>query len=156
MWFRILDADRLQRRIHAKIGTSFRTQEKIKQTLRQHKNLTFPLARAKPSTQKRITVDMGYNSYSNFYAGFEDFYASGVFVETWSILPVGAPLTLVLNLEKPRQTMEVRGRVRVVKEDSGIDDELSPGLGIEFDQLTESQKATIRNFNQTREPFFYA
>ena len=155
MWFRILDADRLQNRIHARLETSFQREEKIKQCLNQCKNLSFPSAKRKSEIRPRLKAHIGQNSFSNFYAGFEDFYASGVFVETWNVRPGDTPITRILNVSKQPKSLQTKGCVRVVKEDSGFDDELSPGLEIDFDKLRPSQRNAICNFSQTREPFFY-
>ena len=76
-------------------------------------------------------------------------------METWDTLPVGTRVRVRIDIEDLDEKFEVDGRVRLIKTEDGIEDDLNSGMGIEFFWLNASQQNTIQRFWKMREPIFY-
>lgn len=118
--------------------------------------------RPQPSTDERrvaervhIEADIGFQSESNFFTGFSGNISSGgIFVATWEPLGIGTELTVSLVLPNGHQ-VTCRGRVTWVREPAGHDDDLIPGMGVEFEHLTAEDQAAVQGFIDRREPLFF-
>lgn len=104
----------------------------------------------------KLVTELNLYSGSNFYAGFtEDVSEGGVFVATYAMLPIGAKVALELGLPGGL-TIEATGTVRWLR-DCRTEDESTepPGMGIEFDGITDEARALIREFVENRSPYFF-
>jgi uncharacterized protein (TIGR02266 family) len=101
-------------------------------------------------------LEVGLLSDSNFYVGFtEDLSQGGLFVATYFTRPLGSAVELSVRLPGREAALTLRGIVRWVRDDSPTSDGY-PGMGIQFDSLSESDQADIAAFLATRAPLFYA
>jgi uncharacterized protein (TIGR02266 family) len=101
-------------------------------------------------------LEVGLLSDSNFYVGFtEDLSQGGLFVATYFTRPLGSAVELRVRLPDREEPLTVRGIVRWVRDDSPRSDGY-PGMGIQFDSLSERDQADIAAFLATRAPLFYA
>jgi len=103
--------------------------------------------------RKNLEVDIGFASESNFYSGFSgDVSDGGLFVATWSVLPVGSELLLSFVLPSGRQ-ITTKGRVQWTRECR--DEGSTPGMGISFEDVDEGDLDAVRQFVSQREPIFH-
>ena len=94
-------------------------------------------------------------SESNFYTGFsDDISEGGLFVATYSLLPVGARLTVSFGLPSGEEIL-AEAEVRWVRDPMLGDMSLSPGMGVRFTSLAPEQLTAIRKFMDVRQPMFY-
>lgn len=112
------------------------------------------------TTQRRaeqresLEVDIGFASDTNFYSGFSgDLSDGGLFVATYSVLPVGTELLLSFVLPGGRQ-ISAKGRVQWTSEPHD-DAELTPGMGVRFEELSTDDAEAVRAFLAQREPIFH-
>lgn len=97
-----------------------------------------------------LNVDVTLTSDSNFFVGLtNDISAGGLFVSTYRPLAIGARVELEFAL--PEGTLKLKGIVRWRRESS----EMSPGVGISFEDLTPEHQRLIQNFCETRPPLYY-
>jgi uncharacterized protein (TIGR02266 family) len=106
------------------------------------------------SPRYAIEMEVGFGSESNFYVGFtENLSASGVFVATYSPKPMGTKVEVTLALPTGAH-LELHGTVRWIRNASPSGDTW-PGMGVQFDKLSDDQEAKIREFIRIRDPLFF-
>ncbi len=104
------------------------------------------------SHRQVVELEVGISSESNFYIGFtENLSEGGVFVATYTSKPIGSKVEVVLSFPNGEE-MRVPGVVRWLREATS---EGWPGLGVQFESLTEGDEKNIRKFLSLREPMFY-
>lgn len=106
------------------------------------------------AARTRLVRRLGVFTDDNFYTGFtEDISEGGLFACTHELLAVGTSVQLSLELPGGHN-VEATGRVRWLREPY---DPLAvaPGMGIEFDDISPTDRAAIREFMQSREPMFH-
>jgi uncharacterized protein (TIGR02266 family) len=102
-----------------------------------------------------LAAEVGLRSESNFYTGFsDDISEGGLFVATYSLLPLGAHLTISFGLPGGEEIV-AEAEVRWVRDPMLGDMSLSPGMGVRFTTLAPEQLAAIRKFMDLRQPMFY-
>jgi uncharacterized protein (TIGR02266 family) len=102
-----------------------------------------------------IMLAVNVETASNFYAGFtENLSECGVFVATHAPLPLGCTVDLSISLSGQDETIRARGTVRWLRPDSESSD-VSPGMGVRFDQLSSTDSARIEAFCEVRAPMFF-
>jgi uncharacterized protein (TIGR02266 family) len=107
-------------------------------------------------TNPRYAVEMevGIGSESNFYVGFtENLSAQGVFIATYSPKKMGSHVDVTLNLPTGAQLI-VPGTVKWIRNSSPSGDTW-PGMGVQFDKLSDEQEKQIRDFIRVRDPLFF-
>jgi uncharacterized protein (TIGR02266 family) len=113
-------------------------------------------ADARRSPRACVYVSIDVFSEHNFWTGLTmNMSEGGVFVATHHTAPVGT--TLVVNMMLPFETQAIvtLAEVRWVRDYTGQDD-VPPGLGLQFVDLDESSLAKIRKFVTTvREPLYF-
>ena len=124
---------------------------------------TAPMSAATPSTgpnsrrtspRYAIEMEVGIGSESNFYVGFtENLSASGVFVATYSPKPIGSKVDVTLTLPTGAQLV-VPGTVRWMRSATPSGDTW-PGMGVQFDKLSDDEESKIRDFIRFRDPLFF-
>jgi uncharacterized protein (TIGR02266 family) len=115
---------------------------------------------ARPRTQERkhpranayLCIDLC--SEHNFWTGLTmNVSEGGVFVATHVLLDPGALVSM--HLELPKARILALGEVRWRREYTG-DDDIPPGMGVQFVNLDEAALEAIRTFVATiREPLLY-
>jgi uncharacterized protein (TIGR02266 family) len=108
-----------------------------------------PERRAHPRVALETEVTLG--SESQFFAGLSgDVSEGGIFISTYRALPVGQAVTISFRL--PNGEAHAHGTVRWLRPPS---DGTPPGLGIEFDVLTDEERELVREFCKERPPLYY-
>jgi uncharacterized protein (TIGR02266 family) len=102
-----------------------------------------------------LELEVTLQSDSNFYMGLtENLSGGGIFVATHSIQPIGTVVALTLRLPTSVKPLILGGRVRWLREFfDGL--EAPPGMGIEFETISEEDSRTIREFLVARTPLFF-
>jgi uncharacterized protein (TIGR02266 family) len=119
--------------------------------------ITIPHERAHKRRSSRadafLCIDLC--SEHNFWTGLTmNLSEGGVFVATHHILPTGSLVALHLELPREKRIM-VLGEVKWSRDYTGNDD-VPPGLGIQFVGLDAPAQAAIRRFIKTiREPHLF-
>jgi len=102
-----------------------------------------------------IEADIGFQSETNFYTGFSGNISNGgIFVATWDLLDIGTELTISFVLPDGHQ-VTTRGRVTWVREAPEHDSELTPGMGVEFEDLAQGGRRAVQAFIDHRAPLFF-
>lgn len=106
------------------------------------------------SPRYAIEMEVGIGSESNFYVGFtENLSASGVFIATYSPKPIGSKVDVTLTLPTGAHLV-VPGTVRWMRGATPSGDTW-PGMGVQFDKLSDEQEKQIRDFIRFRDPLFF-
>ena len=116
----------------------------------------FSLAPQSRRTEPRYAVEMevGIGSESNFYVGFtENLSATGVFVATYTPKAMGTKVDVTLTLPTGAHLV-VPGTVRWIRNASPSGDTW-PGMGVQFDTLSDEDQTKIREFIRIRDPLFF-
>ena len=99
----------------------------------------------------RLEAEVSLVSESNFFVGLtRNLSSGGLFVATLRRIPVGTPVDVVLTL--PDGPLETQGRVRWARE---LTEVAGPGIGIEFDALSERDGRRIEAFCAERAPDYF-
>ena len=102
-----------------------------------------------------LELEVSLQSDSNFYMGLtENLSNGGIFVATHVVNPIGTVVALVLRLPTRKTPLHLAGRVRWVREFSEAL-EAPPGMGIEFEGISEDDSRAIGEFLTTRTPLFF-
>lgn len=104
--------------------------------------------------RKAIEVNIGLRTKNNFWVGFDDEIGrGGAFLSTYSMLPIGTPVSLTVTLPKGA-AFTTAARVRFVRElvDGA---EVGPGLGFAFESLSLEHRDAARRFSDGRPPLFF-
>jgi hypothetical protein len=114
-------------------------------------------APAPPAGQVQvINADLGAHSQTNFYkglAGNDIIDHGGLFISTYMVPKIGAPLRLKVSLPGGYE-FEANAVVRWAREVSGVGD-APPGFGAQFTQISAEAKQLIYRYVRNREPLFY-
>jgi uncharacterized protein (TIGR02266 family) len=103
-----------------------------------------------------VVTEVSFESETNFFVGFTaDVSAGGLFVVTWSVVPIGSHIRLSFQLPETSRPLTVDGVVRWVREHNARDPDLWPGMGIRFENLGDEHRVEIERFVARREPLFY-
>jgi uncharacterized protein (TIGR02266 family) len=96
-------------------------------------------------------VEVSLTSESHFFAGLTgDVSTGGLFVQTYRRHPVGTGLVVAFSL--PTGDICAPGVVRWVREGA---EGTAPGLGIEFECLSEPERDSIETFCKSRPPLYH-
>jgi uncharacterized protein (TIGR02266 family) len=103
------------------------------------------------SERVEIEVEVSLTSESQFFAGLTgDISTGGLFIHTYSLRPVGSRVLVAFSL--PMGEIKTPGVVRWVRRAS---EGTEPGLGIAFENLGSSERASIEAFCRTRPPLYH-
>jgi len=103
----------------------------------------------------RIETDVGIQSDTNFFTGFaEDISRGGIFVATFDVRPIGSKVSLNFSLPGGH-LVTATGIIRWIREYNETTPDIHPGVGIQFDGLSEEDSSTINSFFEQRSPIFY-
>ena len=103
-----------------------------------------------------LDADIGFQSDTNFYTGFsEDLSDGGLFIATYNLLAVGADVTINFTLPDGHLVV-AKGKVTWVRDFNETTPDVAPGIGVQFEGLTETDMKSIHSFLRKRAPMFYA
>jgi uncharacterized protein (TIGR02266 family) len=103
-----------------------------------------------------VEVDIDFSSESNFYNGFtENISEGGVFVATYELKPMGEKVTMKFRLPDSEETIECEGEVRWIRVANQDTPDVSPGLGLQFVNMSPELQARVDAFIREREPMFF-
>ncbi|HKU38570.1 MAG TPA: hypothetical protein VJR89_10500 [Polyangiales bacterium] len=101
-----------------------------------------------------MDVNVGSTTDSNFYVDVsDDLLEGGVFVATYSPLPIGALLTLTITLPG-KVVARAHGKVVLTRDLSDAFDDHTPGMFVEFEALDAKSAALVERFTRKRAPMF--
>src|SRR5262249_33994530 len=107
------------------------------------------------SRRVQLDVDIGWASETNFYVGFaEGVGRGGMSVAPYDVLPPGTRVSISLVLPGGYQ-MTTDGRVTWTRAPKSHDQEMQPGMGIAFENLTDRDRAELETFCTQRPPLFF-
>ncbi len=103
-----------------------------------------------------VEVEVSFHSESNFYMGFaHNLSEGGLFLATYDYDPVGTVVEFEFKLPKTDDPIRARGIVRWIREYNPDNEDLMPGMGIQFTHMSRAGEAYIRKFLKARDPLFY-
>jgi uncharacterized protein (TIGR02266 family) len=108
-------------------------------------------------TGERLPVEanLGATTQSNFYVGFSGEIAhGGVFLATYEALPKDTSVTMLVTLPGGFE-FECDGYVRFVRDPMDFMSESEPGMGIQFEGLSDEARDLVLRFIRKRPPIFY-
>lgn len=112
-------------------------------------------ANRRDASRHYLDVDIDFQSETNFYTGFaEDISSGGLFIATYNVQEVGSALTIAFSMPDGCD-ITVDGRVRWVREPLDHSSDMSPGMGVVFENLLPKDRAAIERFIISRQPLFY-
>ena len=112
-----------------------------------------PPAGVPTGPREKLEANVGANTETNFFVGFSgDISEGGVFVATYTALPLGAPVELTVTLPGGFESA-INGTVRFVRDPMGMDSE--PGIGVGFQDLDAEGRELILRFIRKRPPLFF-
>ena len=107
------------------------------------------------SQRSTLEIDVSIQTDHNFFMGLtENISEGGLFVATYDELPLGTELDLRLNLPDS-SPIETKAVVVWVREQNWFSEDVVPGVGVRFHDLSEEHASAIRKFVEKREPMFY-
>jgi uncharacterized protein (TIGR02266 family) len=107
------------------------------------------------SDRVSLTADIGMHSATQFFTGLGgDVSHGGLFVATWSPLPLGTDVTVSFVLPGGHQ-VTAPGIVAWLKEPRDSESEETPGMGIQFTSLTGEDRRAIDRFLEKRPAIFH-
>ncbi|MEB2314204.1 MAG: TIGR02266 family protein [Sorangiineae bacterium] len=99
-----------------------------------------------------VETDIGLSSESNFYTGLsQDLSTGGVFIATYHPKPPGTPISLFFALPDGH-AVNAEGIVRWTRAASP---DAPPGMGVQFQHLSETDLAAIERFCRERAPLYF-
>ena len=102
-----------------------------------------------------LEVEISLTSESNFYTGFtSDVSEGGIFVATRETIPVGTKLSFDMKLGSG--TVKVTGEVRWARAYNELNEDVPPGVGVQFTDLHPKVAQIINAFiAKRRDSIFY-
>ena len=102
-----------------------------------------------------VEANLGATTQSNFYVGFSGEIAhGGVFLATYEALPKDTSVSMLVTLPGGFE-LECDGYVRFVRDPMDFMSEAEPGMGIQFEGLSDEARDLVLRFIRKRPPIFY-
>jgi len=112
-------------------------------------------ANRRASPRVAAAVDVTMNTAHNFYAGLTmNVSEGGLFIATYDDLPLGTKMDLNVSLPSGIQ-IRVAGKVVWVREYNKFTQDQPPGVGVQFLDLKEGDRAAIADFVRSRDPILF-
>jgi uncharacterized protein (TIGR02266 family) len=115
-------------------------------------------AKAKPAPvhtgpREKLEANVGATTESNFFVGFSgEISEGGVFIATYTTLPLGTPVEVLVTLPGNYES-KIPGTVFFVRDPMDMDAE--PGIGVKFEGLEREARDLILRFIRKRPPLFF-
>ena len=114
-----------------------------------------PPAPTPAGPRARIEANVGATTQSNFYVGFSgEIRHGGVFLATYETLGKDVSVRMLVTLPGGFE-FECDGYVRFVRDPLDFTSESEPGMGIQFENLTDDARELVLRFIRKRPPMFY-
>jgi hypothetical protein len=116
-----------------------------------------PPAPPMPGDVPVVSADLGTHSPTNFYKGLSGndiIDHGGLFVSTYMIPKIGAPVRLKVSLPGGYE-FEANAVVRWSREQSDAGNDAPPGFGAQFTQITQEARQLVYRYVRNREPLFH-
>jgi hypothetical protein len=114
-----------------------------------------PPAPVPSGERRRIEANLGATTQSNFYVGFTGEIAhGGVFLATYEALAKDMSVSMLVTLPGGFE-FECDGYVRFVRDPLDFASESEPGMGIQFEELSDEARDLALRFVRQRPPMFY-
>ncbi len=114
-----------------------------------------PEANQRARPRLSVQVDVSLHTEHNFYAGLtENISEGGLFIATHENLPLGTQMNLSVTLPD-HEPFEVKGEVRWLREYNDFTSDVSPGIGVAFNDLPGARRKLIEQFIRKRSPLLY-
>jgi len=105
--------------------------------------------------RRRIEANLGATTQSNFYVGFSGEIAhGGVFLATYEALAKDTSVRMLVTLPGGFE-FECDGYIRFVRDPMDFMSEAEPGMGIQFEELSNEARDLVLRFIRQRPPIFY-
>ena len=96
-------------------------------------------------------IDLGKGSEHNFYTGLtNNISEGGVFISTPQVLDIGTKIKFPLTLPGMMEGETVEGEVRWVRREGRAEEDVPPGVGVQFTQISDNLKARINHYLEER------
>jgi len=114
---------------------------------------------ASPATREHQRVELksevSFESETNFYVGWSgDVSAGGIFIATHDLLEKGTQIRLQFKLPGGRRVTAL-GEVMWLREYNHLVPDQTPGMGIRFHGLEQSDSRAVNEFITRRDPIFF-
>jgi type IV pilus assembly protein PilZ len=94
-----------------------------------------------------IQLLVDYKSEGHYLFDFcRDLGTGGVFIETKSPLGTGSTIELTFTIPDSKETLNAKGRVIWVQKQVENRNDLTPGMGVQFEKFSDSQKKQLDKF----------
>ena len=114
-----------------------------------------PPAPVPMSQRQGLEANLGATTQSNFYVGFSGEIAhGGVFLATYEAFPKDTSVRMLVTLPGGFE-FECDGYVRFVRDPMDFASESEPGMGIQFEGLSDEARELVMRFIRKRPPIFY-
>ncbi len=114
-----------------------------------------PPAPIPTGARRPVEANLGATTQSNFYVGFSGEIAhGGVFLATYEALPKDTSVSMLVTLPGGFE-LECDGYVRFVRDPMDFMSESEPGMGIQFEGLSDEARELVLRFIRKRPPIFY-
>lgn len=114
-----------------------------------------PPAPIPTGARRPVEANLGATTQSNFYVGFSGEIAhGGVFLATYEALPKDTSVSMLVTLPGGFE-FECDGYVRFVRDPMDFMSESEPGMGIQFEGLSDEARELVLRFIRKRPPIFY-
>jgi uncharacterized protein (TIGR02266 family) len=109
-----------------------------------------------PTGERRsVEANLGATTQSNFYVGFSGEIAhGGVFLATYEALPKDTSVRMLVTLPGGFE-FNCDGYIRFVRDPLDFMSESEPGMGIQFEGLSDEARNLVLRFIRKRPPIFY-
>ncbi|MEM7137829.1 MAG: hypothetical protein AAF500_14690 [Myxococcota bacterium] len=105
--------------------------------------------------RRRIEANLGATTQSNFYVGFSGEIAhGGVFLATYESLDKDTSVSMLVTLPGGFE-FQCDGYVRFVRDPMDFASESEPGMGVQFEGLSDEARELALRFVRQRAPMFY-
>ena len=105
--------------------------------------------------RRPVEANLGATTQSNFYVGFSGEIAhGGVFLATYEALSKDTSVSMLVTLPGGFE-FECDGYVRFVRDPMDFMSEAEPGMGIQFEGLSDEARGLVLRFIRKRPPIFY-
>lgn len=105
--------------------------------------------------RQAVEANLGATTQSNFYVGFSgEISHGGVFLATYEALPKDTSVRMLVTLPGGFE-FECEGYVRFVRDPMDFMSESEPGMGIQFENLSDEARNLVLRFIRQRPPIFY-